>query len=138
MILLTRRYRFPAAHVLRSRALSDADNLRIFGKCANAAGHGHDYGVEVTVSGPLDSTTGQLVEVDRLDGVVQQEVLDRFGHSLLNDDPAFENAVPTAENLAQAVHDALAEPIASMSGARLVRIRIVETQRNLFDYGETL
>src|SRR5262249_32962394 len=98
MIALTRRYRFPAAHVVRHPELSDAENARIYGKCANPAGHGHDYGLEVTVAGEIDPASGQIVARDRLDALVAQRVLDRFGHSLLNDDPAFAQRVPTAEN----------------------------------------
>ena len=60
MIALTRRYAFPAAHVLRHPSLGDAENRRIYGKCANPAGHGHNYGIEVTVSGPQDAQTGRI------------------------------------------------------------------------------
>ena len=94
MIALTRRYRFPAAHVLRSPALSDADNARVYGKCANPAGHGHDYGLEITVAGDVDPATGQIFARDRLDALVGERVIARFGHALLNADPAFAARVP--------------------------------------------
>ena len=135
MIALTRRYRFPAAHVLCNDAFSDEENRRLFGKCANPNGHGHNYGLEVTVSGPVDAKTGRIIDPDRLDAVVRERVLDRFSHRMLNDDPAFERQIPTAENLARVVHDELAGPVASNGGPRIVRVRIVETLKNTFDYG---
>jgi 6-pyruvoyltetrahydropterin/6-carboxytetrahydropterin synthase len=137
VIALTRRYRFPAAHVLRSPALSDADNARTYGKCANPAGHGHDYGLEVTVAGEVDPASGQIVARDRLDALVAERVLDRFGHSLLNGDPAFAACVPTAENIALAAFAALAPGVAeARPGARLLRVRVDETRKNSFETGE--
>jgi 6-pyruvoyltetrahydropterin/6-carboxytetrahydropterin synthase len=122
--------------VLANPALSDAENRRIYGKCANPNGHGHDYGVEITLGGPVDPVTGSLLSPDLLDGLVKARILDRFEHRLLNEDPLFEERVPTAENIAIAVHEELAEPIAAAGSARLVHVRIVETPRNFFDYGE--
>jgi 6-pyruvoyltetrahydropterin/6-carboxytetrahydropterin synthase len=137
VIALTRRYRFPAAHVLRHSRLTDADNARIYGKCANPAGHGHDYGLEITVAGEVDPASGQIVSRDRLDALVAERVLDRFGHSLLNEDPAFAERVPTAENIALIAFAELAPAIAAARpGARLVRVRLEETRKNSFETGE--
>ena len=136
MIRATRRYHFPAAHVLAHPALSDAENQRIYGKCANPNGHGHDYGVEVTLGGAVDPVTGSLLAPELLDALVKARILDRFGHRLLNEDPLFAERVPTAENIAIVVHEELAAPIAAAGAARLVHVRIVETPRNSFDYGE--
>lgn len=136
MIAITRRYRFPAAHVLRSDAFSDAENQRIYGKCANPAGHGHDYGLEVTVAGPIDARTGAVFPIERLDVLVRERVLDRLSHRLLNDDAWFAVAVPTAENIAIAIERALREPVAAESTARVVRVRLLETRRNFFACGE--
>jgi 6-pyruvoyltetrahydropterin/6-carboxytetrahydropterin synthase len=136
VILLTRRYRFPAAHVLRSAALSDAENERAYGKCANPAGHGHDYALEVTVGGPLDERSGALIAIDRLDALVRARLLDRLDHRLLNEDPWFAAAVPTAENIALVAWRALAPELAAESSAELVRVRLVETRRNSFECGE--
>jgi len=135
VIELTRRYRFPAAHVLRSRELSDEENRRVYGKCANPAGHGHDYGLEVTVSGPVDPRTGSILPHERLDALVRERVLERLDHRLLNEDPWFEAAVPTAENIALAVRRELQAAVEG-SGARVVRVRLVETRRNAFECGE--
>ena len=135
MISLTRRYHFPAAHVLAHPALSPQENERTYGKCANPAGHGHDYGLEVTVSGDVAPASGWLIDREALDAVVAERVLDRFGHRMLNEDPAFGERVPTAENIAAVIHAELALPIAE-TGARLVRVALQETRRNQFVYGE--
>ncbi len=136
MIAVTRRYRFPAAHVLRSDAFSDVQNQRVYGKCANPAGHGHDYGLEVTLAGPIDATTGAIFPVDRLDTLVRERVLDRLSHRLLNDDAWFAVAVPTAENIAIAIERELRAAVIAESAARVVRVRLLETRRNFFACGE--
>ena len=79
MIELTRRYAFPAAHVLRSETLGERENERIFGKCANPNGHGHNYGVEVTVTGRVDPTSGQILPPDELDRIFEDWSDTNFG-----------------------------------------------------------
>jgi 6-pyruvoyltetrahydropterin/6-carboxytetrahydropterin synthase len=135
-VSVTRRYRFPAAHVLRNPALSDAENARLYGKCANPNGHGHSYALEITVAGPIDPGSGQVVDPLWLDELVGERVVARFGHRLLNDDPAFQVRVPTAENIARFVEAELAEAVAAHGEARLARVRVVETRRNSFEIGE--
>jgi len=135
LIRVTRRFGFPAAHVLRHPALSDAENRRLYGKCAHPAGHGHDYGVELTFAGPVDPETGQILPDGALEALVRERVLERFSHRLLNDLAPFRDAVPTGENIARVLHEALADPVAAW-GARLVRVRVVETPRNQFEIGE--
>ena len=136
MISVTRRYRFPAAHILRSPALSDAENEQVYGKCANPAGHGHDYGLEVTLAGPVDMGSGAIFPIERLDAIVCEHVLDRLSHHLLNDDAWFRVTVPTAENIAIAIERELREVVAAESRARVVRVRLLETRRNSFACGE--
>jgi 6-pyruvoyltetrahydropterin/6-carboxytetrahydropterin synthase len=136
LIDLTRRYRFPAAHVLAHPSLSAAENFRIYGKCANPGGHGHDYGLEVTVRGAIDPRSGQVADRDALDAVVEERVLERFSHRMLNDDPAFGERVPTAENIAAVVHAELEAPVEERCGARLLRVRLHETRKNSFVYGD--
>ncbi len=135
MIALTRRYEFPAAHVLRHPSFSDEENRRIYGKCANPNGHGHDYGVEVTVSGPIDAKSGRIIEPDVLDAIFEERIQSRFAHRTLNEDETFGGRVPAAENIAVAIHDELAPAIADRSAACLVRVRVVETRKNSFVYG---
>lgn len=136
MISLTRRYAFPAAHVLRHPSLGDAENRRIYGKCANPAGHGHNYGIEVTVSGPQDARTGRILDPEQLDRLVQERVLARFSHRMLNADPAFAELVPTAENIARVVYAELEHELPGQGSARLVRICVHETRKNSFVCGE--
>jgi 6-pyruvoyltetrahydropterin/6-carboxytetrahydropterin synthase len=135
VISATRRYRFPAAHVLRRGDWSDAENERVYGKCANPRGHGHDYVLEVTVSGAVDPASGRVLEPERLDELVGRALLSRFSHRLLNDDPLFAEQVPTAENIARAAYALLCEGVAA-GGARLRRVRVRETRNNTFDYGD--
>jgi len=138
VISVTRCYRFPAAHVLAIRTASEAENRRLYGKCANPAGHGHDYGVEVTVAGPVDERTGRLIDPAGLDALFEERVGRRLAHRLLNEVPLFaeRDLVPTAENVARVVFEQLAEPVAASGAARLARVRVVETRRNSFVYGE--
>ena len=138
MISLTRCYRFPAAHVLAIPSASDEENRRLYGKCANPAGHGHDYGVEVTIAGPLDPQTGRVIDPARLDAIFEERIAARLAHRLLNELPLFaeRDLVPTAENIARVVFDELAGPVADSGPARLRRVRVLETRRNSFVYGE--
>lgn len=135
MIALTRRYRFPAAHVLRSDEFSEEENERLYGKCANPNGHGHDYGLEVTLTGPLDPDTGAIAPLAELDDLVRQRILERLGYRLLNEDPWFREAVPTAENIALAVRRELSDALAGRFSARVLRVRLHETRRNTFECG---
>jgi 6-pyruvoyltetrahydropterin/6-carboxytetrahydropterin synthase len=136
VIALTRCYALPAAHVLSHPSLSAEENDRIYGKCANPAGHGHDYGLEIAVSGPVDPVTGRIFDPDALDAIVEERVLSRFAYRRLNDDPAFRERVPTAENIAVVIHDELEAPIAAHRGARLVGVTVHETRKSSFAYGE--
>lgn len=135
MIRLTRHYEFAAAHLLIHPDLSDAENRRIYGKCANPNGHGHDYGVDVTVSGPVHPESGRIVDLEALDAIVEDEVLSRFARRTLNDDEAFRRLVPTAENIARVIYEKLAPAIAERSSAELVRVDVRETGKNTFAYG---
>ncbi|MFQ5696611.1 MAG: 6-carboxytetrahydropterin synthase, partial [Terriglobia bacterium] len=100
MIYLTRRYRFSASHRLHSPRLSEEENQRVYGKCSNPGGHGHNYVLEVTVGGEPDARTGMVVDLGLLDAFVEKEILERFDHAYLNADrERFGERVPTAENL---------------------------------------
>ncbi len=128
---LTRRYSFSASHRLHSAQLSDAENQRIYGKCNNPYGHGHNYVVEVTLTGPTEPSTGMIADLVELDRFVAREVLEPFDHTYLNKDvAAFHERVPTTENLCIEIFDRLK----TFPGARLTRIRLEETGRNSFEY----
>jgi len=128
---LTRRYAFAAAHRLHNVQLSEEENLRLYGKCANPFGHGHNYRVEVTLSGPTDAATGMIANLAELDAFVGREVLDAFDHKNLNEEiPAFRTAVPTTENLCFEIFRRLR----AFPAAHLERVRIEETGLNSFEY----
>jgi 6-pyruvoyltetrahydropterin/6-carboxytetrahydropterin synthase len=135
LISLTRRYRFPAAHVLRRGDYTEAENYRVYGKCANPNGHGHDYVLEITVGGRVDPERGTILPAERFDAVVREHLVGRFAHTMLNDDPLFAEAVPTAENVALTAHALLRAPFRA-AGAELRRIRVRETRNNTFDCGD--
>src|ERR1700722_5644647 len=128
---LTRRYRFSASHRLDTPALTPAENQKLYGKCNNPFGHGHDYTLDVTVEGPVDAT-GQIADRRALDAVVAEKILQRYDHKNLSKDVAgLMGMVATTENLASSIRAALLEdwPL----GARLSRVRISETARNIFE-----
>jgi 6-pyruvoyltetrahydropterin/6-carboxytetrahydropterin synthase len=127
---VTTRYRFAAAHRLDTPALSPEENRALYGKCNNPYGHGHNYSVDITVEGAIGED-GQVVHRESLDKVVQSVVLAPLDHKDLNKDvPEFGTRVPTTENLAEVIQARLAK--AWTLPARLVRIRIAETERNSF------
>jgi 6-pyruvoyltetrahydropterin/6-carboxytetrahydropterin synthase len=99
-IELGRRYQFAASHRLHTDKFSEEENARVFGKCANPYGHGHNYVLEISVSGDVDPATGMIASLADLDSFVQREVLEVLDHKSLNEDvEAFRNTVPTTENL---------------------------------------
>jgi 6-pyruvoyltetrahydropterin/6-carboxytetrahydropterin synthase len=128
---LTRRYRFSASHRLHSDAMTKAENAATYGKCNNPYGHGHNYALEVTVSGPVDETTGMVCNLMDLDGFVHQEILGRFDLENLNTRPEFSQAIPTTENLCTAIYDILQR---GFRHAHLDKVRIEETMMNSFQY----
>jgi 6-pyruvoyltetrahydropterin/6-carboxytetrahydropterin synthase len=130
-IELGRRYHFAASHRLHSPALSEEENCRIYGKCNNPFGHGHNYVVEVLVSGEIDPATGMIANLADLDGFVEREILDPFDHKSLNEDvAAFDAAVPTTENLCIEIFRRLK----TFPNAKLERVRVQETSNNSFEY----
>ena len=130
-IELGRRYRFAASHRLHTNKLSEEENVRVFGKCANPYGHGHNYILEVSVSGDVDPATGMIANLADLDSFVQREVLDALDHHSLNEDvAAFREVVPTTENLCIEIF----ERLKSFPKAKLERVRVQETTNNSFEY----
>jgi 6-pyruvoyltetrahydropterin/6-carboxytetrahydropterin synthase len=135
-IELGRRYRFSASHRLHSRKLSEEENRRVYGKCNNPYGHGHNYVVEVNVSGTVDPATGMIANLADLDSFVEREVIEPFDHKSLNEDvAAFRENVPTTENICKEIYQRLKH----FPKARLERVRVEETGNNTFEYaGEEL
>ncbi len=128
---LTRRYMFSASHRLHSGAMSANENLATYGKCNNPYGHGHNYVLEVTVSGPVDSHTGMVCNLMDLDSFVEREVLSRYDRENLNMRPEFASHVPTTENLCVEIFQILQQ---GFDLAHLEGIRIGETMMNSFEY----
>ena len=128
---LTRRYMLSASHRLHAAALSDEQNRSTYGKCNNPYGHGHNYAVEVTVSGPVSAETGMVCDLADLDRTVHHTVIDRFDHQNLNTLSDFANLVPTTENLAEAIYNILKQ---NFHSAHLEKIRVEETMMNSFEY----
>lgn len=127
---LTRRYGFAASHRLHAAGLSDSENNRVYGKCNNPYGHGHNYTLEVTVAGPVNEATGMIANLADLDAFVDREVLDPFDHKYLNEEvPPFAEVVPTTENVCREIFRRLEK----FPHARLQRVRIEETSKNSFE-----
>ncbi len=138
MVYLTRRYRFSAAHRLNTPALSAEENARLYGKCNNTHGHGHNYVLDVTVAGRVDRETGMVCDLGFLDSLVQREVLDRFDETNLNlDTESFRELVPTSENICVEIHRLLRphlEGAGPGAEVRLERVRLEETTSNSIEY----
>jgi 6-pyruvoyltetrahydropterin/6-carboxytetrahydropterin synthase len=128
---LTRRYMISASHRLHSDELSEAQNSAIYGKCNNPYGHGHNYMIEVTVSGAINPETGMVCNLADLDGFVDAEIVNRFDHQNLNLLPEFAQAVPTTEKLCMAIYEIVNR---GFKAAHLEKVRIEETMMNSFEY----
>jgi 6-pyruvoyltetrahydropterin/6-carboxytetrahydropterin synthase len=133
---ITKRYRFSASHRLNVDSLGPEENARLYGKCNNPYGHGHDYVLEVTCSGPIDPGTGQILPPGRLDLLVESTVLRLLASRNINVDvPRFANIVPTTENLTAVIVDLLQQKWdrSMPDSVRLRRIHVQETDRNGFE-----
>ena len=128
---ITRRYRFCAAHRLHTDQLSAEENWATFGKCNNPNGHGHNYVVFVSVKGDIDPVTHQVLDVSRLDAVVERIVVQRFDHQDLNLDPEFATQTTTGENLVLLIWDLSVD---KLPAGRLVKVGVIETRDNYFEY----
>jgi 6-pyruvoyltetrahydropterin/6-carboxytetrahydropterin synthase len=135
IVYLTRKVEFSASHYYHNPELSQEENQRLFGKCNNLNGHGHNYTLEVTVEGEVDPTTGFVLDLKRLKEVLNREVLEVFDHRHLNKEvPEFAQQIPTTENIAIAIWRRL-EP--KLDGAKMHRVRVYETPDLFVDfYGE--
>ena len=137
MFRVTRRYGFAASHRLDTPQLSAEENRRLYGKCNNPFGHGHDYVVEVSARGPLDPRTGRALDVAALDDLVRRHVLEPFDHRNLNEDVnSFQGLAPTSENLLLEICRRLKRNWNTAfpgEWPRLEKVRIAETPRNIFE-----
>ena len=128
---LTRRYMFSASHRLHSEEMSEAENRATYGKCNNPYGHGHNYMLEVTVSGPVDRQTGMVCNLVTWTVRASAEILDRYDHQNLNSCRNSRKTFPTTENLCIAIYEIVKR---SFHAAHLERMRMEETMMNSFEY----
>jgi 6-pyruvoyltetrahydropterin/6-carboxytetrahydropterin synthase len=132
MIYVTRRAEFSASHFYHNPNLSPDENRRLFGKCANPHGHGHNYTVEVTVAGEINPTTGMVMDLKELKKLLESEVLELMDHKFLNKEvPAFSTVLPTTENIAMEIWK-MVEP--KLKAGKLHRIRLYETPDLFVEY----
>ena len=132
MVYLTRREHFCASHRLFNPKFSEEENLRTYGKCAYPNGHGHNYEIEVTVSGEPESDTGMIIDLKKLADIIDDEIVNKVDHKHLNFDIDFLNGViPTAENLAVTFWRLLQGKI---GGGRLYSVKVYETPNNFAEY----
>jgi 6-pyruvoyltetrahydropterin/6-carboxytetrahydropterin synthase len=132
MVYLTRKAEFSASHYYHNPEMSTEENQRIFGKCNNPHGHGHNYTLEVTVKGEVDARSGFVVDLKQLKDLMNREVIDVLDHRFLNKEvPEFQDAIPTTENLAISIWNRLRP---RLKLAQLHRVRVYETPDLFVDY----
>jgi 6-pyruvoyltetrahydropterin/6-carboxytetrahydropterin synthase len=131
-VTVTRRLRFSAAHRLHNPMLSAEENRRLFGRDNNPGGHGHNYVLEVSVTGEIDDRTGYVLDLGELKRIVEEEILDRLDHRHMNVDvPFLRDVNPTCENVIVACWRVLDQ---RLQPGRLTRLRLYETENNYVDY----
>ena len=129
MIKVCRRSTFNSAHRLFRPDWSDEKNNAVFDKCNNPNYHGHNYTLEVWVSGEVDPETGYLIDLKILKKIIQKEIIDRFDHRNLNlDCPEFEQLNPTAENIAAVIYKLMRQ---AMDKKYELSITLWETENNI-------
>ena len=132
LVTVTRRMHFNAAHRVHNPALSDAENQALFGKCNNPNWHGHNYMLDVSVTGPIDEKTGYVMDLGQLKAVVNREVIDKADHKNFNLEVDFmHDVIPTTENIIVAIWRVLEPRIAP---AKLTRLVLWETPNNYVEY----
>lgn len=133
-VSITRKVGFCASHRYHNPAWSDEKNRQVFGASNNPHGHGHNYELEVTVSGPIDLETGMVLNLQVIDRLVQEAIINPFDHRYINKEvPGFENTIPTTENIAIHIWDRL-EPLLREKEVRLQRVRLLESSDLFVEY----
>ena len=134
MFRVTRRYEFAASHRLHAAELSEEENRRLYGKCNNPYGHGHNYVVEVSLAGDPDPVTGMVLDLKELKAILEREIVEPYDHRFLNYEvPPFDREVPTTENIALDIWRRL-EPCLSDGRGKLHAVRVYETPDLYVDY----
>ena len=131
-VTVIRRMQFDAAHRVHNPSLSEEENKALFGKCNNPNWHGHNYTLDVFVTGPVDERTGYVIDLAQLKAIVQREVVDKADHRNLNIEVDFmRGVIPTTENIVVALWRVL-EP--RVSPGRLTKLVLWETPNNYVEY----
>jgi len=134
MVYLTKRFHFSASHRLYRKELSDKENEKIYGKCSNPNGHGHNYILEVTVTGEPDPQTGYIMDLSRFKEIVRSELIEKIDHKNLNSDVDFmKGIVPTSENIVTVFWKVLKHKI-SFNNIKLHSLKLFETENNIVEY----
>jgi 6-pyruvoyltetrahydropterin/6-carboxytetrahydropterin synthase len=136
-VYVSRKIEFNAAHRLFNRHLTEEENVETYGKCSNKYGHGHNYLLEVTISGTIDRNTGFLFDLKELKTILEKEVIARFDHKSLNHDvPELQDCVPTTEVLAVLIWDILEDRLRNINNREfsLHEVKIYETGNNAVRY----
>jgi 6-pyruvoyltetrahydropterin/6-carboxytetrahydropterin synthase len=133
-MVITRKVEFSASHICRNPDMSDRDNREVFGGEANPLGHGHNYLVEVSVSGEPDKITGMVMDLKDLKELLHREIVLPYDHRFLNyETPPFDHIVPTVENIALDIWRRL-EPSVGSQTRKLHAVRVYETEDLFVDY----
>jgi 6-pyruvoyltetrahydropterin/6-carboxytetrahydropterin synthase len=134
MVFITRRFHFSASHRVFNPQLSDEENFKIYGKCSNPNGHGHNYVMDITVSGDVDESTGFVMDLTVLKNLVQDEIINKVDHKNLNSDVEFMKGVlPSTENIARKFWQQIESKI-NNSKRKLYSIKLQETVNNSVEY----
>ena len=132
MLFITRRETFSASHRLNNEKLSKEENKKIYGKCNNDYGHGHNYILEVIVAGEVDPVSGYVIDIQLLKQIIKQNIIDKVDHHHLNFDVEFmKGIIPTTENFAVAIWNELVNKIPS---GKLYSVKLYETEKNYVEY----
>jgi 6-pyruvoyltetrahydropterin/6-carboxytetrahydropterin synthase len=134
-MIISKKVEFSASHICRSPRLSDAENERVYGPAANPLSHGHNYVVEVAIEGEPHPVTGMILDLKQLKDVLEERVLSVYDHRLLNREvAAFENLVPTVENIAIDIWNRIENHIDATGRAKLYSVRVHETNELFVEY----
>ena len=132
MVYVTRRAHFSASHRLFNPNFTDAENEKVFDKCNNPNGHGHNYYLEVTVAGVPNTDTGYVIDLKHLKKIVYDYFLSKVDHKNLNlDVPFLQGIIPTAENIVISAWNQIQPQI---KDGKLVSVKLYETENNFFEY----
>lgn len=136
-VFLTRIESFSACHRLNCKLLNDDQNRDLFGKCNNPNGHGHNYRMEVTITGPIDPVTGMVVNISELKSLIQERVMNVLDHKNIDQDVQyFQDKVSSAENIARFIFDQLKTPNPFPQKVRLHSVKLYETEKNVVEIRE--